>query len=60
MGFLETSALEGVNIDEAFHQMIECIVISYIRNFGTKQKYASCKRKSRTSKERNFTNKSIR
>lgn len=23
MGFLETSALEGVNVDEAFHQMIE-------------------------------------
>ena len=25
MGFLETSALEGVNIDEAFKQMIEGI-----------------------------------
>ena len=24
MGFLETSALEGVNIDEAFSQMLEC------------------------------------
>lgn len=29
MGFLETSALEGVNIDEAFHQMIEGTLSSY-------------------------------
>lgn len=29
MGFLETSALEGVNVDEAFAQMIECTHYKY-------------------------------
>lgn len=29
MGFLETSALEGVNIDEAFAQMIEGKIYKY-------------------------------
>lgn len=36
MGFLETSALEGVNIDEAFNQMIECKRLLMRRNCDSK------------------------